>query len=152
MIKRKRTIAGLLDLGIEIFGDPEGWKRLFGADIATHPNINYRTGLCETYRRICVNVNITSCQMPSSLNQRVFDIPLSGSFVISDNQKDLLEFFDRDTELAIFETIGDLRDKARFYLTHETNRNKIVDAAQKRIKREHLYVHRVRRIIELVEQ
>jgi spore maturation protein CgeB len=152
MIKRKRTIAGLLDFGIETFGDPEGWKRLFGPDIATHPNINYRTGLCETYRKICVNVNITSCQMPSSVNQRVFDIPLSGSFVISDNQKDLLELFDRDTELAIFETIEDLRDKARFYLTHETNRNKIVDAAQKRIKHEHLYVHRVRRIIELVEQ
>ena len=152
MIKRKRTIAGLLDLGIETFGDPEGWKRLFGAGITTHPNINYRTGLCETYRKICVNVNITSCQMPSSVNQRVFDIPLSGSFVISDNQKDLLEFFDQNTELAIFETIEDLRDKARFYLTHETGRNKIVDAAQKRIKHEHLYVHRVRRIIELVEQ
>jgi spore maturation protein CgeB len=90
--------------------------------------------------------------MPSSVNQRVFDIPLSGSFVISDNQKDLLELFDRDTELEIFETIEDLRDKARFYLTHETNRNKIVDAAQKRIKHEHLYVHRVRRIIELVEK
>ena len=152
MIKRKRTIEGLLDLGIETFGDPEGWKRLFGADITTHPNINYRTGLCETYRKICVNANITSCQMPSSVNQRVFDIPLSGSFVISDNQKDLLEFFDHNTELAIFETIEDLRDKARFYLTHETDRYKIIDAAQKRIKREHLYVHRMRRIIELVEQ
>jgi spore maturation protein CgeB len=150
MKKRKRIITGLLDQGIETFGDPEGWKRLIGANIKTNPNVDYRNALCDTYRKICVNVNSTSSQMPSAVNQRVFDIPLCGSFVISDKQKDLGEFFDMHKEIVTFETMDDLREKIRFYLSHETERRKIIAAAQLRIKNEHLYVHRIRRILELI--
>jgi spore maturation protein CgeB len=150
MKKRKRIITGLLDQGIETFGDPGGWKRLIGANIKTNPNVDYRNALCDTYRKICVNVNSTSSQMPSAVNQRVFDIPLCGSFVISDKQKDLGEFFDMHKEIVTFETMDDLREKIRFYLSHETERRKIIAAAQLRIKNEHLYVHRIRRILELI--
>ncbi len=143
MKKRKRIIGGLLDDGMETFGDPAGWKQLLGTAVKTHPDVDYRKGLCNTYRTIAINVNVTSCQMPSAINQRLFDIPCCGGFVISDDQKDLHDLFDVGREVIVYETIEDAKEKIRFYRMHDDDRTKIVIAAQKRILREHTYVNRV---------
>ena len=150
MKKRKRIIGGLLDKGIETFGDPEGWKSLFGAPLKTHPNIDYRRSLRDTYADICLNVNITSCQMPQAVNQRVFDIPCCGSFLITDNQADLQKLFDTRRETVVYENLSDLRDKIGYYSAHDTQRNRIASAARKRILQEHTYALRMRSIMQLL--
>jgi spore maturation protein CgeB len=150
MKKRKRVIAGLMDLGIETFGDPEGWKRLLGPQVKTHPNIDYRNSLRDTYGKICVNVNITSCQMPSAVNQRVFDVPMAGSFVLSDDQKDLRDLFDVPKEAIVYENLIDLKEKIGYYLTHENERRAVIAAAQARIKNEHTYSIRIKKILHLL--
>ena len=150
MKKRKHVIAGLMDQGIEMFGDPEGWKHLLGPGIITHPNVDYRSSLRDTYGKICINVNTTSCQMPSAVNQRVFDIPLAGSFVLSDGQKDLRDLFDVPKEAIIYENLTDLKEKIRYYLAHENARRSIITAAQMRINGEHTYSHRIKNILELL--
>jgi spore maturation protein CgeB len=149
MKKRKAIVGALVSQGIETFGDPDGWKELLGSGIITHSNIDYRHELGAIYQSISVNINITSCQMPTAVNQRVFDIPMAGSFVISDRQKDLFDLFDPQ-EVAAYETIEDLQEKTRFYLTHEAERLTITRLAQKRILAEHTYVHRVKKIISLL--
>jgi len=150
MKKRKNIIGGLFNEGMETFGDPEGWKSLLGPRVRTHPNVDYRHGLRGAYRDIRINVNITSCQMPSAINQRVFDIPCCGSFVLSDDQKDLHELFDVGKEAAVYESIGDLKEKLRFYQSHEPQRLSLIEAARARIMNEHTYVHRIRRILDLL--
>ena len=150
MEKRKRIIAGLMDQGIEMFGDPEGWKHLLGPRVITHPSIDYRHSLRDTYGKICINVNITSCQMPSAVNQRVFDIPLAGSFVLSDDQKDLRDLFNVPNEAIVYENLTDLKEKIRYYLAHENERRAIISAAQTRINNEHTYSHRIKNILELL--
>jgi spore maturation protein CgeB len=150
MKKRKRIVSGLMDLGVETFGDPEGWKHLLGPGVKTHPNIDYRNSLCDTYRKICINVNITSCQMPSAVTQRVFDIPMAGSFVISDDQKDLRELFDVPKETIIYENLVDLREKIGYYLAHEKERAAVIAAAQEHIKNEHTYSIRIQKILQLL--
>jgi len=150
MKKRKHVVGGLLDLGVETFGDPEGWKHLLGPRIQVRPNIDYRHSLCGIYRKICINVNITSCQMPTAVNQRVFDIPLAGSFVLSDDQKDLRDLFDVPKEAVMYENIVDLREKIVYYLAHENERTAIISAAQARIKNEHTYSIRIQKILQLL--
>ncbi len=150
MKKRKRIIAGLMDQGIEMFGDPEGWKHLLGPRIITHPNIDYRNNLRDIYGKICININITSCQMPSGVNQRVFDVPLAGSFVLSDDQKDLRDLFDVPKEAIVYENLTDLKEKIRYYLSHENERRSIITAAQTRINSEHTYSHRIKNILQLL--
>ena len=146
MLKRKSAVNALLSQGIETFGDPEGWRELLGSALATHPNIDYRHDLAAAYRAIAVNVNITSCQMPSAVNQRVFDIPLTSSFVLSDRQADLAELFDSD-EVATYGSIEELAEKAAFYAEHQTDRKRIVEKAAVRIREEHTYEHRVKVIL-----
>ncbi len=150
MKKRKNIINSLLTLDINTFGDPEGWKELIGKNIITHPNIDYKSQLCGMYRNIIINLNITSCQMSSAVNQRVFDIPMSGSFVISDNQKDMEELFDIGKEAVCYNEINELKDLIVYYTKHETTRNEIIDNAMKRIKNQHTYINRIESIFNLV--
>ncbi len=150
MKKRKRIVGGLLSEGIETFGDEAGWKSLLGPSVKTHPDIDYRRGLGDCYRSIRINVNITSCQMPTAVNQRVFDVPCAGSLVISDAQKDIYDLFEVDKEAILYESLEELKDKIRFYRVHETERRNIIAAAQKRILSEHTYAKRIGDMMRMI--
>ncbi|MBD3320645.1 MAG: glycosyltransferase [Chitinivibrionales bacterium] len=150
MKKRKNIIGALQNRGIETFGDPQGWRTLFGTSVPTHPDMDYATELCSVYRKIAVNINITSCQMPAAVNQRVFDIPLSGSFVLSDKQQQLAELFDIGSEAIWYATIEDLKEKSDFYRNNPDTRAAISAAARKRILAEHTYENRVAQIERVV--
>jgi len=107
MLKRQRTISALMELGIQTFGDPCGWKQLCGNQLPVNPNIDYRSKLSEIYRGIEININITSCQMATAVNQRVFDVPVCGGFIINDLQDDLNHLFNPN-HLVTYESIDDL--------------------------------------------
>jgi len=150
MKKRRDIIRALIPSGIETFGDPEGWKQLFGAQIVTHPDLDYATQLRNAYRNIAVNVNSTSCQMPSAVNQRVFDIPMAGSFVVSDSQKDLSSLFTINKEAVCYGDTKELRDIVHYYIKNVSARLRIVKAAQRRISSEHTYVHRMKTVMDIL--
>ena len=148
MKKRKLIVSSLLPSGLELFGDPEGWKQLLGYDIKAHPNLDYNTQLCSTYRDIAINLNITSCQMPGAVNQRVFDIPLCGSFLLSDSQNDMSELFEPEKEAVCYKNINELKDLVKYYTVNKAAGLQIIKAAQRRILHEHTYCHRVKLIQE----
>jgi len=145
--KRRALVCGLLPLGIQTFGDPEGWRDVAGQSLIVNPDVDYRTGVGRIYAQTAVNLNITSCQMPSAVNQRVFDVPLAGGFVLSDNQPDLAALFELGTEAVCYTSLADCREKVSFYLRRPDARLRITQAARKRIEGEHLYLHRVRKIL-----
>jgi spore maturation protein CgeB len=148
MKKRKELIESLLPLGIQTYGDPEGWKELMGKDIPTHPNIDYTRQIADTYNQIRIHINSTSCQMKTSVNQRVFDIPMAGSFVLTDHQKDMDDLFEIGKEAVCYENLEDLKHKITFYSKNNIIREKIVLAAQKRIMAEHTYSHRLESLLK----
>ncbi len=149
MLKRKSIITQLQSVGGETFGDPEGWRELCGPDIITHPDIDYHTGIAGCYRDITVNINITSCQMPSAVNQRVFDAPSCGAFILNDYQADLSELFSAE-ECITYNSSDELFEKVDFYFKNEQIRNSIINAARKRICNEHTYLHRLLAIVNLL--
>jgi len=143
--KRRLCLEPLLALGLVFAGDPNGWKDLFGNDIKTLPDIDYRTGLCSHYSSGNIHINITSCQMPYAVNQRIFDIPLCGRFVISDDQSDLFELFPKNA-LCTANSPEAYADLVKFYMKNSTAKEEIVRNAREHVLREHLYVNRVGRI------
>jgi spore maturation protein CgeB len=149
MMKRKRYVSIMQPMNIEVFGDPDGWKELCGPSLLTHPDLDYRTAIAPLYRRIKVNLNITSCQMPTAVNQRVFDVPLCDSFILNDNQSDLGELFSED-EYVVYQSSQELLEKAAFFLKNQEARVAISKRAQKRILNEHTYRHRLQKILSMV--
>ncbi len=150
MISRKSIVKSLENFPFEIFGDPKGWQDLIGNKFKVHPNIDYRLGLCKAYQEIAININITSCQMPTAVNQRVFDVPMSGSFIINDNQKDMHDLFEIGKEAIVYNDPEDLKNKIKFYLASPHKREDISLNARKRILKEHTYLHRLDTITRIV--
>lgn len=145
MLKRKRLVSALVPLRVKLFGDSSGWKKLLGENIDTAPDIDYRSELVSVYKGIDINLNITSSQMPTAVNQRVFDVPACGGFLLTDKQSDLCELFSND-EVAVYSNVEELVDKVKFFLNNEKERLRISCNARKRILGEHTYFHRLKKI------
>ncbi|MCL2100692.1 MAG: glycosyltransferase [Fibromonadales bacterium] len=145
--KRRLCLQPLMELGLQLAGDAQGWKAMFGSNVKILPDIDYRNGLRAHYSRGNIHINITSCQMPSAVNQRVFDIPLCERFVISDAQSDLLELFPKNAVCAA-NSPEEYAELAKFYLKNPTAKNEIIKNAKEHILKEHLYRDRVKKIIE----
>lgn len=137
---RANLVQTLAPLGIEVYGDEE-WKqvhdRCFG-------DIGYFDALAPFYRSTIININSTSIQMASAVNQRVFDCPAAGGFLITDAQEDLHSLFDPDEEVVIYRTLEELTELIARYRVDSNERRRVVAKAQARIMAQHTHAHRLK--------
>ena len=138
--QRCDMVKRLEQLGIEVRGD-DRWLKVTNC---VGGALGYFDDLGPFYRSTAVNVNTTSLQMKTAVNQRVFDCPAAGGFLITDNQSSLNEMFDVEKEVVTYDSLDELKDKVVYYLAHPEDRNKIVKRAQKRITQEHTHQCRLR--------
>lgn len=141
---RADLVRRLAPLGVEVFGDPE-WQqvhdRCFG-------DIGYFDALSPFYRNTAINVNATSIQMATSVNQRVFDCPAAGGFLITDAQADLTELFDIGSECVTYRTLDELVELVHKYQRDAHARSHIVAKAQARIIGHHTHAHRLKALAQ----
>lgn len=130
----------LAPLGLEVHGDAE-WKQVHECCFG---DVGYFDALAPFYRSTAINVNSTSIQMASSVNQRVFDCPAAGGFLITDAQADLAEFFDAGTECMMYRSLEELAELILRYERDAHERGLIVAKAQARIFSEHTHAHRLK--------
>jgi len=150
---RKELLEELRPFKIRIYGD-RGWMVLLdGADnIALFPRLNYYTQLPLLYNGSTVNLNATSFQMNSAVNQRVFDVAACEAFLLTDHQADMDELFEVGKEAVCYHSKEELRDLVGYYLRHQGEREKIARRARLRVVKQHTYVHRMQKIISLLRR
>lgn len=136
---REALVRALAPINIEVRGDAE-WGRIHGN---VDGDLNYFKDLAPYYRSTAVNVNVTSLQMFTSVNQRVFDCPAAGGFLITDAQSDLYELFEVGTEAVTYDTFEELADKTRHFLRRPDLRRAVIEKAQRRIAAQHTHAHRL---------
>lgn len=126
-------------LGARMHGDP-GW-----AAVTQHsaPPVHYFDQLAAHYQATPVNLNTTSVQMASAVNQRVFDCPASGGFLLTDAQASLRGLFDVEREVAIYHSLEECAELLQQYLAAPVLRREMVQRARARILAEHTYRHRM---------
>ena len=136
---RAALVQRLEPYGVEVRGDPD-WTQVATRVAGT---VGYYDHLAGYYRSTAVNLNATSLQMKTAVNQRVFDCPAAGGFLLTDTQDDLAELFDPESEVAAYSSLDELEDKTAYYLKHPEQRIAITRRAQKRIAAHHTHSHRL---------
>ena len=131
----------LKDADLHVRGDVS-WQRILDKDHVQGP-LNYFEDLAPYYNSTAINLNSTSLQMPTAVNQRVFDCPAAGGFLITDDQADLYEQFDVLNEVVTYTSHDELIDKTAYYLEHPDERLAITQRARTRILNEHTHAHRL---------
>lgn len=140
---RIRCVSELLPFEPVVAGD-EHWRFVLGSGSWSYAEpLNYYAELPNFYRWTRINFNTTSTQMKGALNQRVFDVPASGGFLITDSRDQLNVAFDVGQEVVCYDDPGEIGMLVRHYLTHPTSAVRIANRARMRIEREHSYAHRL---------
>jgi spore maturation protein CgeB len=148
---RLTCVRELEPFGPVIYGDP-GWRELLGQGFVLRPEVNYYDELPQVYGASAINFNATSLQMKAAVNQRIFDAPAAGGFVLTDFREQLAELFEVGEEVACFGEPGEIPDLVRFYLRQPQLREKMTTKARRRVLAEHTYRHRVTVMLETMRR
>lgn len=144
----------LLDFKPLIVGDDD-WKELLRHEKRSwnwYPAINYYAELPYFYGHSKINFNCTSMQMKGASNQRILDAPAAGAFVLTDWREQMEAMFDEKTEVVCFREKEEIPDLIRYYLKHDTERERIAIAARKRVLSCHTWDKRIEEIIRVMQE
>ena len=147
--EREKLLSEVKKTGanLKIFGWPK-WKDSPLAENYYGPlSID---SIAKAYYSAKISLNSNLQPQNGGVNLKTFEIPASGGFQISDNQPDLKNIFKIGEEIETYETISELLDKIKFYLSNEDKRNQIAEAGHKRVLKDHTLSERIKKIIETI--
>ena len=145
---RAECAAAMLPFNPVIVGDA-GWKDIFQTQAPwhLHPEVSYYDGLPRVYPFSDVNFNCTSQQMKGAVNQRVFDVPAAGAFVLTDWREQMDALLEPGKEVIAYHTPEEAAELAAYYLAHPAERKQIAQAGRRRVLAEHTWEKRLSSIV-----
>ncbi len=152
--RRQAIVSQLLDLPIELYG---GWllkrnrfnlalrRRVKGKGI-------WGPELVELYHssRIVLNISAWDPAEFSGLNLRVFDVPATGAFLLTDYSPELEDYYTIGKDIECFRSVAELRAKLRYYLEHPAEREAIAHSGYQKSLTLPTVTERVKAMIEAV--
>jgi glycosyltransferase involved in cell wall biosynthesis/spore maturation protein CgeB len=98
------------------------------------------------------NFALTTETAAATPGPRLFEVALAGGFQLVDlGLPETKNYFALDSEIAGFSNVTECLEQIRFHLGHPEIRLEKARAAQRRCLSEHLYKHRVARLLDTVE-
>ena len=110
-------------------------------------SVDYWTMLPVVFKKSKINLNFTIPNIKSGVPLRVWDVLSSGGFLMTNFTAELLDFFEPDKEIVIFESERELVEKCAYYLEHEDERERIAVAGYEKVRTRHTLKSRVEKII-----
>jgi spore maturation protein CgeB len=155
---RKQTVASLAQAGIPVECRGFGWS----AGAVEHAE------MVEIFASSRINLSLSNSSAaprlrarlrrllrfdpppprPPQIKGRNFEVPGCGGFLLTERVPHLERYFELDREVAMFDGVDDLIDKARYWMEHDDERQRVADAGYRRVLSEHTYDHRFAAIFE----
>lgn len=149
---RLERVRRLLPFSPLIAGD-KGWRELLPKEsFRLHGPLDYYRDLPGFYGSSLVNFNATSLQMKGAVNQRVFDVPACGGFLLTDRREQMQELFDEGSETVSYRNPEEIAGLVRHYLDNPGEREKIAMAARQRVLAQHDYTHRMKDMLRALRR
>lgn len=115
-----------------------------------HGGVNTHTEMPLVFKRTKVNLNITMCSIQTGMSQRIFDILGCGSFLLTNYQGEIPEYFEIGKDLDCYESIKECHERISYYLTHDDLRLEIANNGYQKVKAMHTYRIRIAHILKIV--
>jgi len=145
---RTRILRSLPE--ISVYGGSE-WENILAAG-QYQRQLDYYSETPHVYQNSAININLTLTKNRFDSNQRIFDIPLCGGFLLTDRKRNLRRHFVEGEEMVSFGSVEELRELISYYHNNPEQRSKITQRARERILKEHTYKHRMRVMLDRLER
>jgi len=113
--------------------------------------------LIKLYSRSKINLGFSTCGNTHKTKERItqirlrdFEVPMSGGFYMVEYMKELEEFFEIGKEVVCYHDKQDLLEKIKFYLKHDSLREKIQAAGRARCLKDHTWQKRFKSVFEQI--
>lgn len=101
--------------------------------------------------QILGNLKIITRPQRSQIKARNFEITGNLGFLLTEDADNLMEYFVEGSEIVIFSGVEDLKEKILYYLSHDSEREKIRNAGYRRTLQEHTYERRTTEIFNAMK-
>lgn len=102
----------------------------------------------QVYSRSKIVFNIS---MKRELNMRVFEAMASGSMLLTDDIPMIHNYFKDGEHLVLYKDHKDMIEKAKYYIEHEEEREKIAQAGLKAVLAKHTIDHRLQEMLKVAK-
>lgn len=145
--RRVHWLSALQDDGIAIWGP--GWGRTALAHRHAAEGI-FGAELNQLYNaaKIVLNVSAWENEGDSALNLRIFDVPATGSLLLTDYAPGIEDYLVPDKEVVIARSPEEMAEKARYYLAHDAEREAIARAGWEKVQQLETYPQKMRRLLD----
>ncbi|MCM1157268.1 MAG: glycosyltransferase [Bacteroidales bacterium] len=132
---------------LSVYG--KGWEEYPVKDYVVSEYLdNDKVGQAYHDAEILLNDHWEDMKEYGIISNRIFDALAAKAFVISDDLEGLREVL-QDT-VVTYRDAEDLKEKIGYYLQHEEERDEKAKLGQQIVLAQHTFVHRVRRILEIM--
>lgn len=149
---RADILSYLTDYDLKIWGD-DNWPYRFKylpqlQDCYKGTRLPY-DDLRKLYHLSKINLNLPAPQVITSFQPRVFEIAACKGFQIVD-YRPLIDKVFKEDEVVTFKTIGELKEKIRYYLDHETERKEITERLYNKVTEKYTWKHWAKQILDTI--
>ncbi len=140
--RRIKYFSNLTDLKFNLWGYSHWRDTPLAKFYHNHLSVSQ---MKDVFRKSKIVVNVSSGEIEQPIviaNLRNFEATGVGAFVLSEYNKALAKLFIEDKEMVFYRNSQELRQKAIYYLDHETERNKIATQGWRRTSKDHTYTNR----------
>ena len=131
---------------------PADWKTALQNRSINLMRSNYdRAFVSSLYHHAPITLNITSVHMHGAANERVFDVPFAGGFLLTDSSDQIAELFEVGKEIATYAGADDFAEQYARYSRDAATRNRLSEKARKKIASEHTYLHRAAKMVSILK-
>ncbi len=128
------------------------------SDASALPKVHCRGGVStltempKVFQASKINLNMTMRPIETGLSLRVWDVLGCGGFLLTNYQAEIPDFFEIGKELETYESMAELEEKVRYYLTHEEERVEIAIRGYEKVAAYHTYEKRLAQMIQILTE
>ncbi len=150
--RRHEMLNKLSDLPVEIYGPGwRKWRNRSSLQKKVKASQIWGETLNDLYNTSKIVLNVSSWDpQRTGLNLRVFDVPATGAFLLTDSAREIDQYFTPGTEIETFSTPDELRKKVIFFLDHNKERECIAKNGYEKVLSFESYTGKMRTLLEAI--
>lgn len=148
---RRAVIQKIRDAGIDVQTWGRGWEQgrltteemmdVFG-ESRINLNFSFASAKLPLWKRLL------GMRFQPQIKGRLVEVPACEGFLLTGHAPGMETYYTPGKEIVVFQSIDDLIEKIRYYLSHEEERAAIAKAGFERTMKDHTYVERFNTIFQ----
>lgn len=102
----------------------------------------------DAAEKFCQSKIVFNIAIKDDINMRVFETLSTKSFCLTNWIPTIEELFEDGKHLVLYKTLDEAVDKAKYYIAHDEEREKIAQAGFEEVRAKHTFRHRVQQVLK----